>query len=668
MATANKIKRLAGKLHAALPGIKHRLRDRYLANALIEQKKKGHAGQESAWWGYFPVALVAILGLAITLALFAQSMRWERSQVEVAFREASQDRILVIQREIEHSLRIILDIASFFEASDTVGRREFRKFVGPALKNQAGIKALEWVPVVPDERRQIFTDEAQESFPPFQIVERDDSGMLTKSLRRPVYYPVLYVQPYQFNKQRLGLDMGTDPTAYTLLSKAESTRKIQVSPGIYLNDDGEHKSGIMVAAPVFLNTEGTSEEPSPPTGSIKGFSLGIYFIGEIIERALESLRPSGIEIHFYQSNGSDEERLLYTHRTRLQSSSINDDGDNSNHISYAQMIDVGTQKWRIVCNSAPGRFTVDTWSSWIVFFVSLAFTLLFTIYIATLLGRAKQIRLEVDERTSQLRDAVQALNLEVVERKSAEQELQRLNETLELHIANRTAEAERRAQYLEQFAYVASHDLKAPLRAVSNLAQWIEEDLDEKLDVASKEQLALLRDRVKRMHDLIEGLLEYSRVGRSSEPKNPVDTRELVEEISDSLTTNERFSIKIKGPMPTLKADRLQLGQVFSNLIGNSLKHHGGKKGKIRIRCEESDQYYQFSVCDDGQGIAPQYHQKIFQMFQTLEPGDYENSTGIGLALVKKIVEEHGGTIKLRSEPGEGACFIFTWPRYSSSV
>jgi signal transduction histidine kinase len=263
---------------------------------------------------------------------------------------------------------------------------------------------------------------------------------------------------------------------------------------------------------------------------------------------------------------------------------------------------------------------------------------------------------------------VLALNQEVVERKSAEQELQRLNETLELHIANRTAEAERRAQYLEQFAYVASHDLKAPLRAVSNLAQWIEEDLHEKLNETSKEQLALLRDRVKRMHDLIEGLLEYSRVGRSSGPENLIDTRELVEEIIDSLSTNQKFSIKIKGEMPILKADRLQLGQVFSNLISNSLKHHGGKKGKIRIRCDDCDQYYQFSVCDDGQGIAPQYHQKIFQMFQTLESSDYESSTGIGLALVKKIVEEHGGTIKLRSEPGEGACFDFSWPRLSSYV
>ena len=250
----------------------------------------------------------------------------------------------------------------------------------------------------------------------------------------------------------------------------------------------------------------------------------------------------------------------------------------------------------------------------------------------------------------------------MAERKSAQRELQSLNETLEQHIASRTAEADRRAQYLEQFAYVTSHDLKAPLRAVSNLAAWIEEDLSEKLDDASREQLNLLRDRVQRMHNLIEGLLEYSRVGRSSEPESEGDTRELIDEIIDSLSPPQGFKIKIQDDMPTLYVDRLQLGQVFSNLISNAFKHHGGNKGKIRITGEELGKFCSFSVCDNGQGIDPKYHDKVFMMFQTLNSGDFENSTGIGLALVKKIVEEHGGTIRLESDVGEGTCFYFTWP------
>lgn len=662
MAKANEFKHFVDTLHSASARIKQRLSERYLEMISHQQTAEQTTGSRSIWWGYYPVVLVAILGLAITIMLFIQSMRWEKSQVEIAFREASQDRILVIQRDIQHSLRIVLDVASFFEASEIVGRREFRKFVGPALKNQAGIKTLEWVPVVPSAMREAFLDEARQSFPPFQILEKGDSGELRTSPGRSVHYPILYVQPYQHNKQLLGFDIGTDPATYNLLVEAEISREIQVSPSLYLDDDGERKSGIMVAAPVFFNADQLNGGASQVAPSIRGFAVGTFYIGEIIERALESLRPAGIDIHFYQYQGTENERLLYSHRTRLFERSSANSVENGDEISYQQEISVGTQKWQIICKSASGKFSADTWSSWVIFFGGMAFTLLFTIYVATLVGRARQVRLEVEERTSQLWEVVQALNQEVVERKSAEQELQRLNETLEQHIANRTAEAERRAQYLEEFAYVTSHDLKAPLRAVSNLAQWIEEDLEEKLEGATKEQLALLRDRVRRMHDLIEGLLEYSRVGRTSDPESLVDTRELLEEIIDFLSPVEGFSIKIKGKMPILRADRLQLGQVFSNLISNSLKHHGGKKGKIRIRCENLDHLYEFSVCDDGQGIAPQYHQKVFMMFQTLESKDFENSTGIGLALVKKIVEEHGGTIKLESEPGEGACFYFTWP------
>ncbi|MEW8560771.1 MAG: CHASE domain-containing protein, partial [Candidatus Thiodiazotropha sp.] len=537
MARANEFNHLVDNLQAATARIKQRLSDRYLTKIAKQKTTEKSPDPRSIWWGYYPVVLVALMGLAITLALFVQSIRWEKSQVEIAFREASQDRILVIQREIEHSLRIVIDIASFFEASETVGRREFRKFVGPALKNQAGIKSLEWVPVVSSRMRSRFTEKARESFPPFEILERDDSGALAKSSKRPVYYPVLYIQPYQFNKQLLGLDIGTDPTAYSLLSDAESSGEMRVSPGLYLNDDGERKSGIMVAAPVFFKAdESTKEQPSQSAASIKGFAIGTFFVGEIIERALESLRPAGIDIHFYQNHGGEDERLLYSHRTRLADGSHVGSGEGSAAISYTQEISVGTQKWQIICNSASGKFTVNTWSSWVIFFGGMAFTLLFTIYVATLVGRARQVRLEVEERTSQLWEVVQALNQEVVERKSAEQQLQRLNETLEHHIANRTAEAERRAQYLEQFAYVTSHDLKAPLRAVSNLAQWIEEDLKDKLDDASREQLALLRDRVKRMHDLIEGLLEYSRVGRTSAQETSIDSRQLVEEIIDTLS------------------------------------------------------------------------------------------------------------------------------------
>ena len=662
MSKASDIGRLIDYLRTAVLHTKQRVTERFLALNPGQTPEMAQIPR-SVWWGYYPVALVAMIGILITIAAFAQSLSWEKSRVEIAFREASQDRILVIQREIENSLGIVQDIASFFEASEFVGRREFRKFVGPALKSQAGIKALEWVPVVLADNRTAFVKQAQQSFPPFQIMELGLSGKKIKSPERPLYYPVLYIQPYQSNKEALGLNMGANSIVSTLLQEAEITRTRQVSPGFSPIDEiGDH-TVIVVAVPVFFKNTGPQEIPAQPLHRIRGFAIGVFYIGDIVERALESLRSGGVDLQFYQDQSSADRQLLYTHFSRLREGLAHDTETELYQKTYTQPISVGTQQWQVVCHPAIEKFNIETRNSWIILSGGLAFTMLFTIYVSTLVGRAKQVRQEVEERTSQLQEAVHALNREVIERKSAEQELQSLNETLEQHIANRTAEAERKAQYLEQFAYVTSHDLKAPLRAVSNLAQWIEEDLTDKLDDASREQIALLRDRVRRMHDLIEGLLEYSRVGKTSDSENNVDTRELVEEIIDSLSPAKGFTIKIRGKMPTLYVDRLQLGQVFSNLISNSLKHHGGNKGKIRIKSESYGDVYQFSVCDDGQGIAPEYHNKVFMMFQILKSSDFESSTGIGLALVKKIVEEHGGTIRLESAAGEGACFHFTWPK-----
>ncbi len=669
MPAGGDIRRLIDKLRTAVFHIKQRTAYRYLASLPPQQTLKRTLIPITIWWGFFPVALVAIAGIAITLAAFTQSLNWEKSRVDIAFREASQDRILVIQREFENSLGIVQDIASFFEATEIVDRREFRKFVGPALKNQAGIKALEWIPVVPADNLSAFIKKAQQSFPPFQIMEADPSGKPIKIPERSIYYPVLYIQPYQSNKNILGLNMGADPVVSTLLQEAELTRIRQVSHGIPIIDETVEQTGIMVAVPVFFKNPEPDDTPAQPSSRIRGFAIGIFYIGDIVERALESLRAGGVDLQFYQDHSNGDRQLLYSHLSRLrngQSPDTEAEADNLNN-TYTQHITVGTQQWEVVCYPAIKKFNIETINSWIIFSGGLAFTFLLTIYLSTLVGRARIVRQEVKERTSQLQEAVQALNREVVERKSAEQKLQRLNETLEQHIASRTAEAERKAQYLEQFAYVTSHDLKAPLRAVSNLAEWIEEDLTDKLDDASREQLALLRDRVRRMHDLIEGLLEYSRVGKTSDSENNVDTRELIDEIIDSLSPPSGFTIKIKGKMPTLYVDRLQLGQVFSNLISNSMKHHGGDKGKIRIKCETYADIYQFSVCDDGKGIAPEYHDKVFMMFQVLEASDFESSTGIGLALVKKIVEEHGGTIRIESALGEGACFHFTWPKKLTS-
>jgi len=255
---------------------------------------------------------------------------------------------------------------------------------------------------------------------------------------------------------------------------------------------------------------------------------------------------------------------------------------------------------------------------------------------------------------------------DIRERKQAEESLrlraQELNWTAN-SLAKTTNVLRKRNQELDQFAYVVSHDLKAPLRAIANLSSWIEEDLSDSMTEDNVHQMNLLRGRVHRMEGLIEGLLLYSRVGRIQVASETVKVEKLLAEIIDSLAPPSGFEVKVEPGMPTFVTERLPLQQVFANLIGNAIKHNRGESGHVKISVKELDNFYEFSVADDGPGIAAQYHDKVFVIFQTLEARDQVENTGIGLSLVKKIVEGQGGSISLESAEGEGATFRFTWPK-----
>lgn len=222
---------------------------------------------------------------------------------------------------------------------------------------------------------------------------------------------------------------------------------------------------------------------------------------------------------------------------------------------------------------------------------------------------------------------------------------------------------ERRNQELDQFAYVASHDLKAPLRAIVNLSQWIEEDAKDSLSPLVRDHLVMLRSRVRRLETLIDGIHRYATATRPDHAPETIDTGTLVREISEEHNQHGRFTITVPERMPSVIADRTRLWQVFSNLIANAVKHHHQDHGNIVIGVRDLGERYEFSITDDGPGIAPEFHERVFVIFQTLTPKDVKDSLGLGLALVKKIVREEGGSITIESAVGKGAAFRFTWPK-----
>jgi signal transduction histidine kinase len=243
------------------------------------------------------------------------------------------------------------------------------------------------------------------------------------------------------------------------------------------------------------------------------------------------------------------------------------------------------------------------------------------------------------------------------------EELRLLNETLEQQVGERTKELERSNQDLDQFAYIASHDLKAPLRAIDHLSTWVLEDVGHLLPDRSREHLVKMRGRIKRMEGLLDDLLTYSRAGRYRGEATWVDVNELVERVIDTVAPPEGFAISVEGGLPALYTYPAPLETVLRNLVYNAIKHHDKPEGHVRIWATTDNNVVEFAVADDGPGIDPAFHERIFQMFQTLRPRDQVEGSGIGLAVVEKIVSSVGGKIHVESTLGRGAIFRFTWPR-----
>jgi PAS domain S-box-containing protein len=241
---------------------------------------------------------------------------------------------------------------------------------------------------------------------------------------------------------------------------------------------------------------------------------------------------------------------------------------------------------------------------------------------------------------------------DITERKHAEEKAQQLLQ--ELTSAN---------EELTNFAYVVSHDLKAPLRGIGSLADWLAHDYADKFNEEGKEHMRLLINRVHRMGALIDGILQYSRVGRIKEAVAPVPLDQLVSEVIDLLAVPPHIKVSIMPGMPTVTGEPTRIQQLFHNLVSNAVKYMDKPLGEIEVGWADDGGQWRFHVRDNGPGIAERHFERIFQLFQTLAPRDRVESTGVGLALVKKIVEMYQGRVWLESELGKGTTFYFTLPK-----
>jgi len=229
---------------------------------------------------------------------------------------------------------------------------------------------------------------------------------------------------------------------------------------------------------------------------------------------------------------------------------------------------------------------------------------------------------------------------------------------LELQKQNLVNELEESNKGLQEYAHIVSHDLKSPLRSVTALATWLYDDYKDSLDENGKYNLQMMMEKVEGMDKLIDGILKYSTVNSDTLDNTVVDVNEVIQDISEIIYIPEHVSIKVSNTLPSIQADKVKIHQLFQNFLSNAVVNIDKEIGVVEVASEENKTHWQFSIKDNGVGIPKEYHEKIFKIFQSI--GNNERSTGIGLSIVKKIIDRYNGKVWLESEIGVGTTFYFT--------
>jgi light-regulated signal transduction histidine kinase (bacteriophytochrome) len=332
------------------------------------------------------------------------------------------------------------------------------------------------------------------------------------------------------------------------------------------------------------------------------------------------------------------------------------------HLSLLVTIGGGIVSWALLFRLAwnyqqradAGLSSAATWQLWLILACGLLFISILILYILHILANAASAR----QLTVGLMESKSNLEKEIAHRRQAENALKLVNENLEAAIGKLS----RANQELQDFTRIAAHDLKAPLRAIGTLADWIAVSYSDKLDDLGREQLNLLTARASRMSSLLDAALQYSQIGHDDKTIEDVDLNLLVEEIIDRLRVPDNIRIIVEDRLPTIVCTRKRIRPIFKCLLVNAIKYIDKPQGLIKVGCTQQGGFWKFSIADNGTGIEKKYFDKIFEIFQTLSPRDEVESVGIGLAIVKKAVELHGGRVWVESAPGQGSVFFFTLP------
>lgn len=567
-------------------------------------------GPGQPWRRRLPVLTLGLLGtLSAVVALFADAFARERDGLDHAFALNAQS----IEQALERDLRILIEearaTAGLFEASSHVTREEFTAFAGLAFEPRAGRAAIAWVPVVTDRDRAAYASAAIEAG--FRLGE--------DAAEKPFTLPIFYAGPdTPFPQFLLGLDQSEDPARLRAFEAALRRRNVEVSAPLTSPIDGEPV--ILIVVPVRPEL---AVSPAARLDTQHGFAVVVVRPAPFIESTL-------------MAYGSHALRMRVTDVTDATPAPVYQSApgprDGLHRPTAPGTLAVGGRTWDLELWADPSE--ISDLVPWTVLIAGVALT--GGLVVSALESAARTLRVEalVAERTADL-----------------------YRSNLAFQRSNRE---------IQRFGYVAAHDLREPLRAVTTYAELLQESQRDRLDAGGRLHLARMVESARRMQTLITELLELARVESATTPVRSAALGDLVEAAIASLRPQiDAVGARIDVTrLPVVACDPAALVQVFQNLLSNALKFRRAEvPPEIRVSATSTADGWEIHVRDNGIGIEAAHHARVFEIFQRLHPRDRYPGTGLGLALCRTIVERHGGQIGLASEPGVGTTVTFTLPR-----
>ncbi len=648
--------------------------------------KKIHLAEEEQGWRrlfvYLPVSVVIAAGLLFSAVLYVDLRQRQFQRAQLGFESDVSAYILAFELKAQATLRELVPIA--FQISDALPQspERFAAMMQPYFARNVGIQALLWAPTTKTPTGESQTPKAlsERDVPVAEELFVGERGTIT--VAEEWCFPIQYITPEGAGAMDAGFDLASDPDILRAIWNAARRGEMFLVSGAAVLRRAEANGSVMGIMPVY-DAPASGASTADAIGNFRGVVAGIFDVGKILDTAVKHVKPSGVNIHVFDTYAPYGFQLLAVRRdpaSTLPGLAIPEGDIPSGHIHFRHPMEFGTRRWTVICTPT-GEYLAATqsWWPWVGVAVVLYFTGLLALYLMKNIGRTREIEALVRRRTAELRSANDRLRWEITERKRFEQErddLLRLLEDSNASLERLNHRLARSNEDLQEFAFVVSHDLKEPLRKIRVFAERLKNRGKETPDDRRAEYLELILDSTERMHGLIAAILDISRIVTHGQPFRPVDLGAVVQEVLADLAvrleeTGGQVTVE---DLPTVECDPTQMRQVLQNLIDNALKFHRPGvaphitvTGAILSPEEAAAMDIPAGMClvevkDNGVGFDETSSQKIFSLFQRLYPQDAFEGSGIGLAVCRKIIERHGGTITVSSIPGRGSVFTLMLP------